>query len=57
MLALKQRDLERMRKAYANDVGVLAPNKIKAIIQSGGFDTPVQFFQAGLIHGWVSARS
>jgi tRNA (cmo5U34)-methyltransferase len=49
--------LDRMRKAYANDVGVLAPSKVTSIIASGGFELPVQFFQAGLIHAWVSKRA
>lgn len=49
--------VERMRKAYANDVGVLAPAKTVSIIKSGGFDLPVQFFQAGLIHAWLSKRA
>lgn len=48
--------MERMRKAYANDVGVLPPEKIVGIIKSGGFELPVQFFQAGLIHGWISKK-
>lgn len=48
--------IERMRSAYSNDVGVLAPAKIASIIAAGGFELPVQFFQAGLIHAWVSKR-
>lgn len=49
--------IARMRKAYANDVGVLPPDKIASIIESGGFEPPVQFFQAGLIHAWLSKRA
>jgi tRNA (cmo5U34)-methyltransferase len=49
--------IERMRKAYANDVGVLPPARIAAIIEAGGFELPVPFFQAGLIHGWLSRRA
>ncbi|UYG05445.1 class I SAM-dependent methyltransferase [Halomonas sp. LR3S48] len=49
--------VERMRKAYANDVGVLPPAKVASIIESGGFELPVQFFQAGLIHAWLSRRA
>lgn len=49
--------IDRMRKAYANDVGVLPPNRISSIIASGGFDPPMQFFQAGLIHAWLSKRA
>lgn len=49
--------IDRMRKAYANDVGVLPPRQVASIIQAGGFEPPVQFFQAGLIHGWLSKRA
>ena len=49
--------LERMRQAYARDVAVLPPEHVASIIRSGGFDTPVRFFQAGLIHAWYSRRA
>lgn len=49
--------VERMRKAYTNDVGVLSPAKVASIIEAGGFELPVQFFQAGLIHAWLSKRN
>lgn len=49
--------LERMRTAYAKDVAILPPKLIASIIESGGFETPVQFFQAGLIHAWFSKRA
>lgn len=49
--------VERMRKAYANDVGVLPPAKVASIIEAGGFELPVQFFQSGLIHAWLSKRA
>jgi signal transduction histidine kinase len=32
------------------------PLVIASIIEAGGFETPVQFFQAGLIHAWFSRR-
>lgn len=46
--------LQRMRDACERDVGVLPPAEVEAIIQAGGFDAPVRFFQAGLIHGWFA---
>lgn len=46
--------LVRMRAAYAKDVAILPPDKVASIIKSGGFSTPVKFFQAGLIHAWFS---
>lgn len=48
--------IERLRKAYAHDVGVLPPDRIASMIESGGFEPPVRFFQAGLIHAWSSKR-
>ena len=49
--------LDQMRAAYARDVAVLPPAQIASIIKSGGFDEPVMFYQAGLIHAWFSKRA
>lgn len=49
--------MDRMRKAYASDVGVLPPGQVASMIEAGGFEPPVQFFQAGLIHAWRSKRA
>jgi len=48
--------LLRMRAAYAKNVGILPPITVESVIKSGGFETPVQFFQAGLIHAWFAKR-
>jgi tRNA (cmo5U34)-methyltransferase len=53
---LSAQAMARMRQAYAHDVGVLPSAAVAALIAAGGFELPVQFFQAGLIHGWVSRR-
>ncbi|UWN51297.1 hypothetical protein ASALC70_03524 [Alcanivorax sp. ALC70] len=55
--AVSSEMLEHMRHAYANDVGVLPPEKIAALIAAGGFTLPTRFFQAGLIHAWCSRRA
>lgn len=47
----------KMREAYKRDVAVLPPAEVRSIITSGGFDSPVLFFQAGLIHAWYAKRS
>jgi tRNA (cmo5U34)-methyltransferase len=49
--------LARMRAAYARDVAILPPQRIASIIESAGFEPPVQFFQAGLMHAWFSRRA
>lgn len=36
------------------ELAYLAQPTIVSIIQSAGFETPIQFFQAGLIHGWFA---
>jgi tRNA (cmo5U34)-methyltransferase len=48
--------LENMRAGYAKDVAILPTPEVASIIAAGGFEMPVLFFQAGLIHGWYSRR-
>jgi tRNA (cmo5U34)-methyltransferase len=50
-------NLKKMQVAYARDVAILPPSAISSIMEAGGFEKPVQFFQAGLIHGWSSRTS
>lgn len=49
--------LQLMREAYDRDVSIVPPRDVAAIITSAGFDEPVQFFQAGLIHAWYAERT
>jgi tRNA (cmo5U34)-methyltransferase len=42
--------LSRMRAAYSKDVAVWSPAAVASMIRNAGFEEPVQFFQAGLIH-------
>ena len=54
--SVTDKKLEKSRSTYSNDVAVLHPREVSAIIQAGGFEQPVQFFQAGLLHAWFSRR-
>ena len=49
--------LQNMRAAYRRDVAVLSATAVEAIIAAGGFEAPVQFYQAGLIRAWFSKRA
>jgi tRNA (cmo5U34)-methyltransferase len=49
--------IKRMREAYSRDVAILPPQEVRDIISRGGFDSPVLFFQAGMIHAWYAKRS
>lgn len=49
--------LARMREAYARDVAVLPPGRVAALIASAGFEEPVQFYQAGMMHAWFCRRA
>lgn len=49
--------IEQMCAAYRRDVAVLPAADIESIIVSGGFEPPVQFFQAGLIRAWYATRA
>ena len=55
--SLSPEGLSRIKAAYAKDVALLPPKAVAAIIESGGFEAPVQFFQAGLIHAWFAKRA
>lgn len=46
----------QMQEAYAKDVAILPPQRVATIIAAAGFEVPVQFYQAGLIHGWYTHR-
>ena len=49
--------LEQMCAAYRRDVAVLPERDVEALIESGGFESPLQFFQAGLMHAWYAKRA
>lgn len=49
--------IEKLGSALARDVAILAPSTVESIIKQGGFDSPVQFYQASLVHAWFALRS
>jgi tRNA (cmo5U34)-methyltransferase len=49
--------LARMRAAWEKDVAILPPAVVASIIEKGGFETPVQFYQSGLIRAWFAKRA
>lgn len=49
--------LMRMREAYRRDVAILPLQEVREMIMHAGFDSPVLFFQAGMIHAWYAKRS
>ncbi len=49
--------IERTHSAWAKDVAILPPGEVRSIIRHGGFESPVQFYQAGFVHAWFSVRS
>jgi tRNA (cmo5U34)-methyltransferase len=52
--AASAEELDRMKSGYAKDVAILPSDAVASIIESAGFDTPVQFFRAGLLCGWFA---
>jgi len=48
--------IERMRAAYARDVAILPPDRVAALVSAAGFEAPLRFHQAGMIHGWCARR-
>lgn len=54
---LSAQETGKMREVYSRDVAVLPPTEVQNIITSGGFDAPVLFYQAGMIHAWHAKRA
>ena len=48
--------IERMRTAYAHDVAVLPPQRVVELVADAGFDAPLRFHQAGMIHAWCAQK-
>ena len=46
--------IERMRGNYAKDVAILPPDEVAALVAEAGFEAPLRFHQAGMIHGWCA---
>ena len=49
--------IDKFRGSCGRDVAVLPPAEVGAMIKAGGFDEPVLFFQALLIHAWYAKRT
>jgi tRNA (cmo5U34)-methyltransferase len=49
--------VDQARAAYAKDVAILPPAEVASIIAAAGFEPPVPFYQAGLLHAWFAKRA
>lgn len=49
-------EVQKMREAYQNSVAVLPPADVRDLITQGGFSSPVQFYQAGMIHAHYARK-
>ena len=50
-------EIEKIINAYGQQIAILPPQEVEAMIASSGFDTPVLFFQTFLIHAWYAKRT
>lgn len=50
-------EIEKIISAYGQDVAILPPQDVEAMIASSGFDTPVLFFQTFLMHAWYAKQT
>ncbi|MBE0378184.1 class I SAM-dependent methyltransferase [Pseudoalteromonas prydzensis] len=57
MAEVSNDEINKIKAAYNNDVAVLAPTQVANIIETGGFDSPLQFYQAGMIHAFLAKRA
>jgi tRNA (cmo5U34)-methyltransferase len=49
--------VEKVRAAYGRDLAMLPSPEVSSIIASGGFDSPMLFFQSLLLHAWYARRT
>ena len=57
MLEQSGMPVEQYIASLGTSAAVLPPREVEAIIQTGGFESPVLFFQSLLIHAWSSKRA
>jgi tRNA (cmo5U34)-methyltransferase len=50
-------EIEKIINAYGQQIAILPPQEVEAMIASSGFNTPVLFFQTFLIHAWYAKRT
>ena len=49
-----EEQINGLRAAYGRDIALLTAPEVESIIEAGGFQTPVLFFQTLFIHAWYS---
>ena len=50
-------EIEKFISGYVPNKVVLPPREVESIIEAGGFEAPVMFFQGLLVCAWVSRRT
>lgn len=50
-------NIEKMKKTYAENVSILPPSKVAELIESSGFEKPIQFFKSGLVCAWQTKQN
>lgn len=53
---ISDKNIRKIKETYAKDVAILPPIEVASIIASAGFEFPVQFYQAGLIHAFFAKK-
>ncbi len=50
-------EIENMRASFGRSVATLPPQEVESILASSGFEAPILFLQALLIHAWYAKRT
>lgn len=54
---VQSKNIENIRQSHKSGISFLPPAEVVAIIESAGFEQPVQFYQMTFIHGWFCQKS
>lgn len=49
-----EEEVRKIKDMYKKDVALLTPDKLISVIGDGGFEAPIPFYQAGMIHAFLS---
>lgn len=53
---VQSQSIENIRQSHKNGIAFLPPEEVADIIESAGFEKPVQFYQMAFIHGWFCRK-
>nr|WP_241737560.1 class I SAM-dependent methyltransferase [Neptunicella marina] len=52
-----EQELEKFKQAYRQGLAIIPPVKLAELIETCGFESPLHFYQAGMINGFYACKA